>query len=660
VTVQGPATQDALDDSLDLTRLGADRTADRLGLAGTGRILRRGSRLLRPLAPHLALLLIGSLVTIAVFVVAGLWLAFRVVWDLIGQGTTPAPWELALLGITSPLAGPALRQAIAAACAPRLVVFVFLGVVAGLSWQYYGIWILQRVNQLLRLALFERAQALSLRFHADARVGDLLYRLSQDSAVVTQILDLVFLRPVLALGTFAIGFCVLALLAPPYVLAPICVLPLLLLVAHLASRPLRIRFRRAREAQSDLTSVIQESALGIRAVKAYGNEAHALRRFDAASRRALREALAARGFFALYKTAVFAVAAAAMLAVVLLATGRARESPPLAWPLFGMTIFGLAAYNATKAVSGLALDALHAIAALWGRSQDLVIGLDRVFTTLDRVPEVQDAPGATPLAPCSRTVELRDVSFAYEAAAPALRDVNLIARAGELIAIVGPTGAGKSTLLALVARLFDPDAGAVLVDGRDLRSATVRSVRDQTAIVLQEHVLFAATVRDNLLYGRPGASDAAVRAAAGIACADEFVRALPHGYDTLLGERGAKLSTGQRQRLGIARAVLKDAPILLLDEPTASLDAETELRLLNHLRAWGARRCVFLVTHRLSAVRRADRIVFLEHGRIVEEGRHDDLLARPAGRYRAFVDAHRTPLGCAPGAFPAPEADGAT
>jgi ABC-type multidrug transport system fused ATPase/permease subunit len=295
-------------------------------------------------------------------------------------------------------------------------------------------------------------------------------------------------------------------------------------------------------------------------------------------------------------------------------------------------------------LSGLALDAMKSIAVLWGRAQDLVIGLDRVFETLDRAPDVRDAPGATPLLPFAHTVELRDVTFAYEHGKPALRGVSVVARAGELIAVVGPTGAGKSTLLALVARLFDPDAGSVLIDGHDLRTVTLRSLRAQTAIALQEHVLFAATVRENLLYGRSGASDDEVRAAAALACADEFVCALPQGYDTVLGERGAKLSTGQRQRLGIARALLKGAPILLLDEPTASLDAETELRLLGNLRRWGATRCVFLVTHRLSVVASADRIVFLERGCVVEEGRHDELLARPDGRYRAFVEAQRSPL----------------
>jgi ABC-type multidrug transport system fused ATPase/permease subunit len=419
---------------------------------------------------------------------------------------------------------------------------------------------------------------------------------------------------------------------------------LVLLIGRLASKPLRARFRRAREAQSDLTSSIQEAAAGIRAVKAYGNEDRALHRFEEASRHAFRRALSARGLFAVYRTAVFLVIGTALLAVTLFATGRAQAAPPLAWPLFGMTVFGLAAYNAARTLSGMALDAIQGVATLWGRGQDMVIGLDRVFETLDRVPEVRDAPGATPLPAFSRTVELRGVSFAYEAGQPALRDVSLVARAGEMLAVLGPTGAGKSTLLALVARLFDPDAGVVLVDGHDLRQATVRSVRDQTAIALQEHVLFATTVRENLLYGRPGASDPDLRAAAAVACADEFVRALPRGYDTLLGERGAKLSTGQRQRIGIARAVLKGAPILLLDEPTASLDAETELRVLDNLRVWSMGRCVFLVTHRLSAARRADRVVFLEQGRVVEEGRHEELLARPTGRYRAFVEAQRAPL----------------
>ncbi|HBZ72675.1 MAG TPA: hypothetical protein DEP35_24255, partial [Deltaproteobacteria bacterium] len=193
---------------------------------------------------------------------------------------------------------------------------------------------------------------------------------------------------------------------------------------------------------------------------------------------------------------------------------------------------------------------------------------------------------------------------------------------------VGPTGAGKSTLVALLLRLFDPDRGRIEVDGVDLRRFRVASLRSRIAIALQENVLFGATVRENIRYAVPQASDAAVREAARIACADEFIAALPEGFETPLGERGAKLSTGQRQRLSIARAVLKDTPILVLDEPTASLDAETELRVLANLAAWGKGRVIFLITHRLSTIRRADRIVVLQEGRVVEQGTHEELLAR--------------------------------
>lgn len=629
----GPPRQDA-------------RTPPR-GLTGVVRTMRRGARFLRPLAGHLATLVLLALTTIAGLVAASLWLGFRVVWDLIGQGSVPAPWELALLGV-APQDGPSLRAAIASAAAPRLVLLSTVGAFAAVTLGYYAVWILQRVNHLLRLVLFERYQRLSLRFHADSRVGDLIYRLYQDSAMVTQVLEMAFVQPLLAFGTFVIGVGVLALLAPPYVLAPLLTIPLAAVLVRVASGRLRTRFRRAREAQSDLTACVQEAALGIRAVKAYGNEAAQQRRFEDASQRALHDARAARGQLAVFNTLLFLPLGAAAAAVALFATERAAAAPPLAAPVFGMTAFGLAAYGAAKSFSGMAVGSIRAFAGLWARGQDTVVGLDRTFEVLDRVPDVEDAPGATPLAPFAHEVALRDVSFAYEPGAPVLRGVSLVARRGEVIAIAGPTGAGKSTLLALVPRLFDPDAGAVLVDGRDVREATVRSVRAQTAIVLQEHVLFGATVRENLLYGRPDASEAELRAAAELACADEFIGRLPAGYETLLGERGTKLSTGQRQRLGITRALLRNAPILLLDEPTASLDAPTELRVLRQLRTWAHDRCVLLVTHRISTIRHADRVVFLEGGRIVEHGTHEQLLALPGGRYRAFVEAHRSPAGAPP------------
>ena len=233
------------------------------------------------------------------------------------------------------------------------------------------------------------------------------------------------------------------------------------------------------------------------------------------------------------------------------------------------------------------------------------------------------------------------MSFAYSAERPALIGVSFEARVGGITALVGPTGSGKSTLLALLLRLYDPDSGSIEVDGVDLRRLRVAELRRAIAIALQENVLFAASVRENIRYAVPDADDAAVREAARVACADEFIAALPHGYDTELGERGAKLSTGQRQRLTIARAILKNSAILVLDEPTASLDAETEHRLVRNLAAWGAGRCVFLVTHRLSTICMADQIVYLDAGKVVEVGPHDALMQRGGGAYRALVESER-------------------
>jgi ABC-type multidrug transport system fused ATPase/permease subunit len=204
---------------------------------------------------------------------------------------------------------------------------------------------------------------------------------------------------------------------------------------------------------------------------------------------------------------------------------------------------------------------------------------------------------------------------------------------------VGPTGSGKSTLMALLLRLFDPSEGRIEIDGTDLRRFRVEHLRSRIAIALQENLLFGATIRENIRYAVPEASDEEVRRAARVACADEFIEQLPDGYDTELGERGTKLSTGQRQRLSIARAILKDTPILVLDEPTASLDAETELRVLERLAEWGKGRVIFLITHRISTIRRADQVAVLREGRVAECGSHEELLAKPEGAYRRLLES---------------------
>jgi ABC-type multidrug transport system fused ATPase/permease subunit len=280
----------------------------------------------------------------------------------------------------------------------------------------------------------------------------------------------------------------------------------------------------------------------------------------------------------------------------------------------------------------------------WGRTQDIAIGLDRVFELLDVEPEVQDADDAIPLPPVERGVAFRGVSFSYQPDRPVLDEVDFDARVGDITAIVGPTGSGKSTLMALLLRLFDPESGVVELDGTDIRRFKLEDLRCRIAIALQENILFGTTVRENIRYAVPDASDEAVRQAATIACADRFIGEQPDGYDTMLGERGTKLSSGQRQRLSIARAIVKDTDILILDEPTASLDAETEADVLRNLARWGERRAIFLITHRLSTIRRADKVVYLSEGRVVEVGSHEELMSRAGGVYRAMIETEEAPM----------------
>ena len=242
-----------------------------------------------------------------------------------------------------------------------------------------------------------------------------------------------------------------------------------------------------------------------------------------------------------------------------------------------------------------------------------------------------------PLGPFRHEIRFENVSFRYEPERPVLQDVSFVAKPGTITAIIGPTGSGKSSLMSLLYRLFDPDAGSISIDGVDIRQLELDGLRDNVSVALQENVLFGVSVRENIRYVVPAASDAEVLAVARVACVDDYIATLPAGLDTILSDRGGKLSTGQRQRLSIARAVVKDAPILVLDEPTAALDAYTEHRVLERLAAWGEGRAIFLITHRISTIRRADRILYLDQGRIVESGTHEALMNLEGGRYRHFV-----------------------
>ncbi len=646
-----PTRTEALSD--ELRRLGSGSEGDRLSFRLVVAVLLRCLPLLRGVRRHL-LAFFGIVLLLFAAILPLVAMGFDIFWTGVLQGS-PLPEIQARLLLLDPalvsgvdvLSEAARRSVRDHALVAAAVVLLAVALPAAGALTYYYIWITQRINQELRLQLHDRLQTLSLRFHAETRVGDAIYRLHQDSAMVSDLIEAVFLTPVMHFGRHLIAAGVVFLFDPLAALIFLLAWPPALALGYWMSRRLRIGFRAARETNAALTARIQEILEGIKVVKAYGTEPAAQRSFEAHSRAAFDAAFGVRFLVCIFSVLVFGLVSVTTLA----GYARMLEMTRLAEPVFAVALligfgfdrFTLGVFNLLKGELGWGSGSFRIIYRMWARAQDMAIGLDRVFELLDLEPEVQDAPDAVDLPPFQRDVTFRGVHFGYGPDRPTLEDVGFTARAGSLTAIVGPTGSGKSTLMSLLLRLFDPDAGSIEIDGLDLRAVSLASLRSAVSIALQENVLFGATVRENIRYAAPTASDAAVREAARVAAADGFIQELPDGYDTLLGERGTKLSTGQRQRVSIARAVLKDTPILILDEPTASLDAETELRVLRNLRAWGRDRAIFLVTHRLSSVRQADRILVFHEGRLVEQGSHETLLERPGGAYRSLVHAEAPP-----------------
>src|SRR5712692_8996681 len=636
-------------------QLGAGGHEDQLSFSLVLRIFRRCLPLLRTVRWHVVGLILGSAALAIVFLPLTL-LFLDIIWTRALQGHPLTAIEAAFLGFDPALTvqvdtlSAELRREIGARALWIWIAIVIPALFCGFALWYYQVWILQRINQTLRLALFDRLQALSLRFHNESRIGDAIYRLYQDSAMVTRLIEVLFLTPLFASGRFFYSLAVVLAFDPRLAFLLAVAWPPLLLVGFGVSHRLRVGFRAARETNSALTSRIQESLAGIKVLKAYGMESFAQERFEQDSLAAFRRAYAARSLFAGFSMAIFWIGGIVSLVALGWATLKARDAATVFFVVWGFTVWNLGLYQYFRERFGVATDALRQLFSTWGQMQNIAIGLDRVFELLDRQPEVEDAPDAVAMPPLRAAIVFRGVSFGYQKDRPILQDINLEVPLGTITAIVGPTGAGKSTLMALLLRLFDPDSGAIEIDGRDIRGFTVDSLRAHIAIALQEHVLFGTTVRENIRYAVPQATDAQVRVAAQAACAEAFIEALPHGYDTLLGERGTKLSTGQRQRLSIARALLKDTPILILDEPTASLDAETEMALLYNLKEWGKGRVIFLITHRFSTIRLADRVVYLREGRIVESGSHAELMAQERGAYRRLIEFEELPTGTEGGA----------
>jgi len=507
---------------------------------------------------------------------------------------------------------------------------------------YYMVWTFQRINQQLRVEMLSRAEYLSLRYHNDTRTGDAIYRIYQDSATITHTLQYFILSPVRVIAISLFAAAVLTMLSLWFALILFVSAAAIVGLTRRLTPTIRAKARLSRELNSDLTSRSQENLTAMRVIKANGAEQLMMARFDHDSQGALEAAFEFRKYMSLLMLGVVVIGFTGFaVAEYFMATWSIVEKATYmgaSVSMVGFVAWNLGAYKyATSQSEQSALNAWE-WASLWCFIQDLSVGLQRAFYLLDLKPEVTDPPDPEPFPDLIEEIRFSSVTFGYQPDKPVLSGVDLIARKGTITAIVGGTGVGKSTLMSLAIRLYDPDAGSVEINGKSLRDFAVSDVRSNVAIALQQNTLFAQSVTDNLRYGQDDVDAEAIESAAHIACAHEFILELPMGYATELGERGGKLSTGQRQRLSIARAVLRDSAILILDEPTAALDAETEQRVIANLAEWGKDKIVFIITHRLSTIRNADQIAFLDDGRLREVGTHDELMFNTAD-YAKFVTA---------------------
>ncbi len=536
-------------------------------------------------------------------------------------GGRPLPPVLARLipGLTDPVESGARARLLLLAwlCASLVALRLIVGVLTMVSTNVLVSVGLRMVFR-LRCRLFDHIQRLSVAFHDATPVGDSLYRVTWDSYAAQTIFNSGVVPVMTAIVTLTgILFMMTQQDAVVTGVALAVCLPLALLIRQL-DRPTTAHSLRVHERESDVSTRVQETLVGIRAVQAFGREEFEGARF----REHAQASLAAYTRLTKIQTGSQALAgtlmSAGMTAVVFLAARRALEGQMTAGDVVLTAAYVTMLYRPLETLTYTA-----------GTLQSATAGARRVLAVLDTKPDVVEASDAVEFSGRARGhVRFEGVDFGYRHGQPVLRDFNLDVPAGQTVALVGASGAGKTTVASLLLRFYDPDAGRVRLDGRDLSALTLASLRRNIALVLQEPVLFGTTIGENIAYGRPGATFDEIRQAAQAAGAHDFITSLPHGYDSAIGERGAMLSGGQRQRLSIARAFLKDAPILILDEPTSALDAETEAMLLETLRRLMRGRTTLIIAHRLSTVRDADRIVVLQEGRIVESGTQADLLAR--------------------------------
>ena len=505
----------------------------------------------------------------------------------------------------------------ALAAAVAMVVIYLLAGLLGFWRNYVSIEIGLKALLQLRTQLYSYLQYLPLHFHDRRRSGDSTFRVAYDSQAVQTFynrgFDTIFGSVITLLTTFVY----MAVMDPELAGVSLLILPLLWLTIYFFSARVRKQTTTLQQEESDVLARASEGLTSIRIVHAFGQEEYEVREFEREARSSYAANLKLTITNAISSLAIACVMALGLSLVLYVATLHILDHRLTVGQLTLFLAYVTMLYQPLEQLSYTAW-ALEGAAA----------GMQRVFEILDAEDSVPEMPEAKPMPRAKGEITFENVAFAYEPEHPILRGIDISVKPGQTVALVGGTGAGKTTLLSLVPRFYDPNSGRVLIDGNDVRGATKKSLRGNISVVLQDTLLLSGTVLENVAYGRPSATRAEIQAAAQAAQAHTFIEKLPNGYDTPVGERGVRLSGGQKQRIGLARAFLKNAPILLLDEPTSALDLETEAEIMGTLQTLMRRYTTLIVTHRLSTVHHVDCIHVLEEGRVVESGTGPDLLAR--------------------------------
>ena len=498
-----------------------------------------------------------------------------------------------------------------------LLVLTMLQGLTGFVYEYMSGYIQERTTYLLRSDVFNHVQHLPLQFYDQNRMGDVLKRVTGDSGQLMVAL-VSSLGEFLVNGIKFLGFAGIMLFVNwRFSIIVLAYVPLLLFLFVTFRKNIRATAKAARAEEGEMMNLSLETLGAIREVKTFGREAHQQTQFEEHGEERARIGLKSIRWEASFSPVIDFVQAASTAAVIWYGVSQVLVGQFSIGELLIFMTYLKDMYRPLRKFSKLAT-----------RLQKASTSGDRLGQILDAEISIQDAPDAQPLGRAYGKVTLEHVDFAYPSAPDRqiLRDVNLQVEPGQVVALVGGTGAGKSTVTNLLMRFYEVTGGRILLDDIDLCKIQIEDLRRQFAVVPQESVLFAASIRDNLAYGRPDATDEEILAAAKAANADEFISHLPHGYETLAGERGGSLSGGQRQRIAIARALLRDSPLLILDEPTAALDAQSEDLVMHALGRLMHGRTTFIIAHRLSTIRDADLIVVFDQGHIVEQGRHDELM----------------------------------